>query len=323
MPRAVVCRELGSPDGTAIEDVAIAPLPAASARLRISAIGVNFVDLLMLYGRYQFKPTLPFVPGLEAAGTIAEVSDEVDGFATGDRVMVQARLGAYTDEMMVPTASLTLAPAALSNPEAATVQVGFSTAYNALVERAGLRPGEVLLVLGAGGGVGLAAVELGVLLGAKVVAAASSREKLEPALARGAAHAILTEGAGFRDRVKDVVPQGADVVFDPVGGALLEETLRCLAYGARILVVGFMGGVGMAATNRILIKGASLLGVRAGEAQRRDPATGVRMRAALKAWADKGLVRPHVSHVLPLAEWRKAHRLLEERKAIGRVALTP
>jgi NADPH2:quinone reductase len=191
-----------------------------------------------------------------------------------------------------------------------------------LIDRGQLRPGEVLLVHGAGGGVGLAAVEIGKFLGATVIAAASSEEKLGVAQARGADHLVLYGREPFRDAVKRITDgRGADVVFDPVGGEIFENSLRCIAWGARVLVIGFTGGIGLARTNLVLIKGASVLGVRAGEAVRRNPALGEARIKALTEWAEAGKVRPNISHRLPLEDYAAAMRLLIDRKAIGRVAL--
>ena len=196
------------------------------------------------------------------------------------------------------------------------------TAYHALVDRGQVQPGEVLLVHGAGGGVGLAAVEIGKLLGVTVIAAASSEEKLAAAQAKGADHLVLYGREPFRDAVKRITDgRGADVVFDPVGGEIFENSVRCIAWGARILVVGFTGGIGLARTNLLLIKGASVLGVRAGEAVRKNPALGEARMTALYQWAEAGRIRPNISHRLPLEDYAKAMRLLVDRKAIGRVVL--
>jgi NADPH2:quinone reductase len=185
-----------------------------------------------------------------------------------------------------------------------------------------LQPGEALLVHGAGGGVGLAAVEIGKLLGATVIAAASSEEKLEVAKARGADHLVLYSREPFRDAVKRLTDgRGADVVYDPVGGQIFEDSVRCIAWGARLLVIGFTGGIGLARTNLLLIKGASVLGVRAGEAARRNPAIGEARIKKLLEWAEQGKIRPNVSHRLPLEDFAAAMQLLIDRKAIGRVAL--
>ncbi len=196
------------------------------------------------------------------------------------------------------------------------------TAYHALIDRGQVLSGEVLLVHGAGGGVGLAAVEIGKMLGATVIAAASSEEKLSIARARGADHLVLYTREPFRDVVKRITDgRGADVVFDPVGGEVFENSLRCIAWGARILVIGFTGGIGLARTNLVLIKGASVLGVRAGEAVRKNPALGEVRQKVLTEWAEAGKIRPNVSHRLPLENFAQAMRLLIDRKAIGRVAL--
>src|SRR4249919_2582585 len=207
--------------------------------------------------------------------------------------------------------------------EGATFLAGHGTAYHALIDRGKLQPGEVLLVHGAGGGVGLAAVEMGKMLGATVIAAASSEEKLAVAQARGADHLVLYSREPFRDAVKRITDgRGADVVFDPVGGEVFENSVRCIAWGARLLVIGFTGGIGLARTNLLLIKGASVLGVRAGEAARKNPALAVVRIKALTEWAEAGKIRPNISHRLPLEDYAKAMRLLIDRKAIGRVALT-
>jgi NADPH2:quinone reductase len=288
----------------------------------IRAAGINFPDILMAAGEYQLKPELPFTPGVEAAGDVTEVGREVSGFAVGDRVIVRMRYGAYADEAVIAPSQLTPLPRTFDYAEGATFLAAHGTAYHGLIDRGQLRPGEVLLVHGAGGGVGLAAVEMGKQLGATVIAAASSEEKLAVARARGADHLVLYGREPFRDVVKRITDgRGADVVFDPVGGPVFEESVRCIAWGARLLVIGFTGGIGVARTNLLLIKGASVIGVRAGEAVRKDPALGeVRLRTLLQ-WAEAGKIRPNVSHRIPLQDYAQAMRLLIERKAIGRVAL--
>jgi len=324
MPLAVVCRELGPPEALRLEQIERRPLQPGEARVAIRAAGINFPDILMCAGEYQLKPELPFIPGVEAAGEVIELGAGVGTVRLGDRVIVKLRFGAYAEEVAVAASQLTPAPANFDFAEAATYLAGHGTAWHGLVERGGLKRGEVLLVHGAGGGVGLAAVELGHYLGATVIAAASSDEKLAVARQRGADHGILYGADPFRDAVKRITAgRGADVVFDPVGGAIFEDSVRCIAWGARLLVVGFTGGIGLARTNLILMKGASVIGVRAGEAVRRDPALGERRIAALLDLAAKGALRPNVSHRLPLAEWAQGMRLLMDRKAIGRVALLP
>jgi NADPH2:quinone reductase len=322
MPKAVVCRELGPPESLRLETFASAPLAPGEVRVAVHAAGINFPDILMAAGEYQLKPPLPFTPGVEAAGEVSEVADGVAGVAVGDKVILKLRHGAYTDEAVVTPSQLTPLPSTFDYAEGATFLAAHGTAYHALIDRGQIQGGEVLLVHGAGGGVGLAAVEVGKLLGATVIAAASSEEKLVVAQARGADHLVLYGREPFRDAVKRITDgRGADVVFDPVGGEIFENSLRCIAWGARILVIGFTGGIGLARTNLVLIKGASVLGVRAGEAARRNPALGEVRIKALLGWAEAEKIRPHISHRLPLENYAQAMRLLIDRKAIGRVAL--
>jgi NADPH:quinone reductase len=322
MPRAVVCRELGPPEKLRLESIASVPLAPGQVRVAIHAAGINFPDILMAAGEYQLKPELPFIPGMEAAGEVIEVDGATKGVAAGARVIVKLRHGGYADEAVVAPSQLTPLPSTFDYAEGATFLAAHGTAYHGLVDRAQIKSGEVLLVHGAGGGVGLAAVEIGKLLGATVIAAASSEEKLAVAQARGADHLVLYSREPFRDAVKRITDgRGADVVYDPVGGEVLEQSLRCIAWGARVLIIGFTGGIGLARTNLLLIKGASVLGVRAGEAARKNPALGVARIKALGEWAEAGRIRPNISHRLPLEDYAKAMRLLTDRKAIGRVAL--
>ena len=321
MAKAVVCRELGPPERLRLETFASAPLKPGEVRVAVHAAGINFPDILMAAGEYQLKPELPFTPGMEAAGEVAEVNG-VAGMAIGDRVIVKMRHGGYADEAVVSPSQLTPLPSNFDYAEGATFLAAHGTAYHALIDRGQFRPGEVLLVHGASGGVGLAAVEMGKMLGATVIAAASSEEKLAVAQVRGADHGVLYGREPFREAVKRITGgRGADVVFDPVGGEIFEDSQRCIAWGARILVIGFTGGIGLARTNLLMIKGASVLGVRAGEAVRKNPALGEVRLKALAEWAEAGKIRPHISHRLPLEDYAQAMRLLIDRKATGRVAL--
>src|ERR1700730_2510211 len=322
MPRAVVCRELGAPERLRLETIPPTPLAQEEVRVAIHAAGINFPDILMVAGEYQLKPELPFTPGVEAAGEVIELDGSAKGVAVGDRVIVKMRHGAYTDEVLATPSQLTPLPSTFDYAEGATFLAAHGTAYHALIDRGQVQPGEVLLVHGAGGGVGLAAVEMGKMLGATVIAAASSEEKLAVAQARGADHLVLYSREPFRDAVKRITDgRGADVVFDPVGGEIFEDSVRCIAWGARLLVIGFTGGIGLARTNLLLIKGASVLGVRAGEAARKNPRLGEIRQKKLLEWAEQGKIRPNVSHRLPLQDYARAMRLLVDRKAIGRVAL--
>jgi NADPH2:quinone reductase len=319
--RKVVCRVLGPPERLRLETFASVPLAAGQVRVAVHAAGINFPDILMAAGEYQLKPELPFTPGVEAAGEVTEVNGAA-GIVVGDRVILKLRHGAYADEAVVTPAQLMPLPSTFDFAEGATFLAAHGTAYHALIDRGQLQPGDVLLVHGAGGGVGLAAVEIGKLLGATVIAAASSEEKLAVAKTKGADHLVLYGSEPFRDAVKRLTDgRGADVVFDPVGGEVFENSLRCIAWGARILVIGFTGGIGLARTNLLLIKGASVLGVRAGEAVRKNPVLGEVRLKALTEWAEAGRIRPNISHRLPLEHYAPAMRLLMDRKAIGRVAL--
>ncbi|HXZ01459.1 MAG TPA: NADPH:quinone oxidoreductase family protein [Stellaceae bacterium] len=325
MPLAVLCRALGPPERLSFEDLPPAPLGPGEARIRLHACGVNFPDILTVLGQYQHKPDLPFIPGVESAGTIAELAPGVAHWRVGDRVITRQRTGGYAEEIVLPAAQLVRLPAGFSFAEGACFLVAGITAYHALVQRAALRPGESLLVHGAAGGVGLAAVELGKLLGARVIAAASSAEKLAAARARGADAVIQYSAEDFVEAVRRLTDgAGADVIFDPVGGEVLVQSLRAIAWGGRLLVVGFAGGtIPALAANRILLKSCAVLGVRAGEAQRRDPALAQAAVAALQTYAERGHLRPHLCASLPLAHYAQGMRLLMDRRAIGRVALLP
>ncbi|MGY3367284.1 NADPH2:quinone reductase [Bradyrhizobium sp. GM2.4] len=247
MVRAVVCRALGAPEKLQLEEFPSRELKPGEVRVAIRAAGLNFPDVLMAAGEYQLKPELPFTPGMEAAGDVTEVGAEASGVFLGDKVIVKMRHGAFTDEAVVTPSQLTPMPSTFDYAEAATYLAGHGTAYHALIDRGRVAPGEVLLVHGAGGGVGLAAVEIGKMLGATVIATASSDEKLAVAKARGADHLVRYDREPFRDAVKRITDgRGADVVFDPVGGEVFENSMRCIAWGARLLVIGFTGGIGSA-----------------------------------------------------------------------------
>jgi len=325
MPLAVLCRELGPPERLRLEDLPPAPLRPGAARVRLHASGINFPDTLTILGKYQHKPPLPFIPGVESAGVIAELADDVADWRIGDRVITHQRIGGYAEEIVLPATQLLKLPPAFSFAEGAGFYVAGLTAYHALVQRAALQPGETLLVHGAAGGVGLAAVELGKLLGARVIATASSAEKLAIARARGADAVIDYSAEDFVAAVRQLTGgAGVDVIFDPVGGEVLVQSLRAIAWGGRLLVVGFAGGaIPALAANRILLKSCAVLGVRAGEAARRQPPLAAAAVAALQAYAERGHLRPHLSTSLPLARYAEGMRLLMERKAIGRVVLLP
>lgn len=321
MPRAVVCRELGEPESLRLEEFESKPLKAGQVRVAVRAAGLNYPDVLIIAGKYQHKPALPFVPGMEAAGDVTEVASDVTEFKVGDRVMVKPKEGSYTEEIVAIPADLKPIPSTFDYAQGATFFAGHGTAYYSIVDRAKIQPGEWLLVHGAAGGVGLATVELGKALGAKVIAIASTEEKLAVAKTRGADHVLLSSEP-FKDKVKEFTDgRGADVVFDPVGGPAFEESMRCINWNARLCVIGFLQGVGVAKTNLVLIKNASVLGIRAGEAMRREPELAGPRQRDLMRLAEEGKISPNISHRLPLERWAEAMRLLMDRKAIGRVAL--
>jgi len=320
--RAVVCEALGRPESLRLRPLPRQPLPAGAVRVSVRAAGINFPDLLTIQGLYQHRPQLPFVPGVEAAGVVVEVAADVHGLAVAQPVIARMRTGGYAEEAVVPADQVLPVPKAFTFAEAATFLVAHVTAYHGLATRGGLEPEQTLLVLGAAGGVGLAAVQVGRALGARVLAAASTASKLEVALGNGAHEPIDYSKEPVEDAIERITAgQGVEVVFDPVG---IEQAsaLRCLAPGGKLLVAGFAGGsIPAYAANRILLKACSVIGVRAGEAGRRDPALRRRELNALLALAAQGLVRPFVSARLPLARWAEAMQLLAARKAIGRVAL--
>jgi NADPH2:quinone reductase len=320
--RAVVCEEFGAPERLQLRSLARVPRAPGTVRIALKAAGINFPDVLMIQGLYQHRPTLPFVPGLEAAGVVADVAADVDNIPIGQKVIVRMRTGGYAEEAVVPAGQTLPLPHGFSFEEGATFLAAHMTAYHALATRAAITPGQRLLVLGAAGGVGLAAVQIGKVLGARVLAAASSDAKLRVAVEHGADHVINYTTERVEDGVKRLTSaEGVDVALDPVGIAQ-EAALRCLAWNGKLLVAGFAGGTIPAyAANRVLLKGCSVIGVRAGEAGRRNPAMRQREFEALLALAEQGLVRPFVSECFPLDAYAKAMRLLESRQAIGRIAL--
>lgn len=324
--RALQVRELlADHAGAAIADVPVPAPGAGEVRVRVRAAAVNFPDLLMTRGAYQLKPDLPFVAGLEFSGEVDAVGDDVAGWAPGDAVVGGNRFGAMAEHCVVPASALRPKPARLGWDEAAAYPVAYLTAYVALARGARIEPGEWLLVHGAAGGVGLATVDLGKALGARVIAAASSEAKRDAIERLYAPDAVIAAEPGFRDTVKAITGgRGADVIFDPVGGDVFDESTRCIAYDGRLLVVGFASGrIPEVSVNMPLIKGFSVVGVRAGEYGRRFPERGAENLAMIDALAAEGRIRPHVHAALDLDEWREAFALLERREVVGKVVLRP
>jgi NADPH2:quinone reductase len=323
MVKAVVCSSLGGVDALTLEDLPARRPGPGELRVAVHAAGLNFPDLLMAAGRYQLKHPLPFVPGLEAAGVVVEAGEGADAGRVGERVMFRAWQGCFAEEALVPAAEALPMPAGFGFAEGASFMVATSTATNALLQRGRLEPGETLLVHGAAGGVGLAAVEVGKLLGATVIGTASSPAKLAIAQSRGCDHGIDYTHERFADRVRALTGgAGADVILDTVGGEVFDQSVRCVAWGGRILVVGFAGGtIPELKMNQPLLKCFSIVGVRAIEHAERKPREGAAYRAWMLEQAGRGHLRPHVSHVLPLARFREALELLRTRQAIGRIVL--
>jgi NADPH2:quinone reductase len=311
--------------GVALADLPVPAPGPGDVRVRVRAAAVNFPDLLMTRGAYQLKPGLPFVPGLEFAGEIDALGEGVTGWRVGDAVVGGNRHGAMAEYCVAPAVILRPKPAPLSWEEAAAYPVAYLTAWVALVRCARIEPGEWLLVHGAAGGVGLATVDMARALGVRVIAAASSAEKRDAIARLYAPDAVISAAPGFREEVKALTGgRGADVIFDPVGGDIFDESTRCIAFGGRLLVVGFASGrIPQVAVNMPLIKGFSVVGVRAGEYGRRFPERGAEHIAAIGALAEQGRVRPHIHAALDLADWREAFAMLERREAVGKVVLRP
>lgn len=319
--QAAVCTDLTGPSSIRILERDAVPLQCGEVRIQVHAAGLNFPDLLMTQGKYQFRPDPPFIPGLEAAGEVIEVSPDVDSVKPGDRVMAGGKGGALAEQWIVSAAAVSPLPAALSFSEGACWQTGTSTAWHALIERGHLQAGESVLILGASGGVGMAAVKMAKHIGAMVIGTGSNEEKLQAIHQAGADHLLDPADEELAAKVKALTDgKGADVIFDPVGGDLALTATRAIAWNGRYLIVGFASGkIPAFPANHALIKTYSLIGVRAGESPRRDPDLARRQRAALRDLAAQGAMRPHISHRFPLTDTAKALAVLERREAIGRV----
>lgn len=323
MMRAQLVRALSDDlSSMVLETVAEGPVLPGKVKVRLRAASVNFPDILMIQGKYQYKPELPFVPGMEGAGDVIDVGDGVRGFQVGDRVVVGAKQGCFAQEVVVSAAAVRRLPQRFSYSQGAAYPAAYLTAYVALVRRGNLQAGDTLLVHGAAGGVGLAAVDLGKNLGASVIATASTPEKRKFLIDYGADHVL--EPKGFRETVKSLTGgRGADVIYDPVGGDVFDESVRCIAFDGRLLVIGFASGrIPSINVNMPLIKGFSVVGVRAGEYGRQFPDRGAQNLAAISQFAESGRIRPHVCAEFPLEQARQAMAMLESRRAIGKVVVT-
>jgi len=322
--RAVICRAWGEVDGLELVEVA-APTPGPDdVLIAVKATAVNYADALMTAGRYQTKPDLPFSPGLETAGIVAACGARVTRLKPGDRVMAILAYGGLAEMAVAPAAETFAIPARMSFEEAGAFPVAYISSHVAIRWQGRLEPGETMLVLGAAGGVGLTAVEIGKAMGARVIAAASTAEKLSVARERGADDLVNYATEKLTDRVMALTDgKGADVCFDPVGGELFDAALSALGWGGRILVVGFVGGVQQIPANRLLVKNRSAMGTSLRYFRWHAPDK-LRMSVdELLRWYEEGKLRPCISHRLPLERSVEAIKLLTDRRAFGKVVVVP
>ncbi len=320
--RAVRCIEVGSIGDLVLEEVPPPEIRPGSVRVTVEAAGLNYVDALFVQGRYQIKPTPPFVPGSELAGTVTEIADDVGGIAPGDRIVASVGLGAFAEQVVLPASAVTLIPTSLSSPAAATLTQSFCTALYALEQRARLRTGETVLVLGGGGGVGHAAIQVATSLGADVLATASTPEKASHARAAGASVVLDPEPSSLRKRLREAAPAGIDVVVDPVGDAATEPALRSLREGGRLLVIGFAGGeIPSIPTNLILLRNRSVVGVDWGAWGMGHPAEQAALLRTVLAMVTEGRLHPPEPTAYPIEQAAMALEDLLNRRVTGKAAL--
>lgn len=320
--KAVLVKEL-SPDLSGVELVEI-DTPEGEVLVRVRAASLNYPDLLMTQGKYQFKPEPPFVSGLEMAGEVVE-APAASGFKPGDRVRGGAKTGAFAEYVALPASSLRAVPEGLDFGAAAAMGAAYHTAYAALVEIGGLEAGRTVLVHGASGGVGLAACDLARAMGARVIAATHREDKVEALKRIAMPDAVILNTGRFREDVAELTDgRLCDLVYDPIGGDVFDESTRCVTFGGKLLVIGFVSGrIPEIAVNIPLIKGFSVVGVRAGEYARRFPERGQRIAAEIDRLASEGRIVPHVDRTLPLAEWREAFEAMERGEIVGKLVLVP
>ena len=321
--KALLCKTFGPPDSLVVEDVAGVRRPGrGEVKIDVHASGLNFADTLMIAGTYQEKPEFPFSPGMECAGVIAEIGEGVTNFGLGDRVMAMTGHGAMAEEVIASANGVFRIPEAMSFEQAAGFPVTFGTAYYALVDRARLEPGEVLMVHGATGGVGAIAVEIGKILGATVIATAGSEEKLQLAKRLGADHAINYSTQSVKEGVKGLTKEGANVVFDAVGGDVFDQTLRCIAPDGRILVIGFASGrIPSVPANLLLVKNCAVVGVYWGGFTKRDPSKNRANFETMLRWFEEGKLRRPMVTSYPLARAALAMNDLLARRSAGKLVI--
>ncbi|MCK7597595.1 NADPH:quinone oxidoreductase family protein [Microbulbifer sp. CAU 1566] len=322
--QALVCEAFGPVENLKIRDWQLPALQPHEVRLEVHAAGVNFPDGLMVQGKYQVKPELPFVAGGECAGIIREVGESVKGFKAGDRVIAMPGLAAFAELVNVDHKLLMPMPEQLDFPQAAGFCITYATSYYAFKQRAQLQEGETLVVLGAAGGVGVTAIQLGKLMGARVIACASSAEKLAFCRDVGADEVINYSDENLKDRIRELTDgKGADVIYDPVGGAFTEEAYRSIAWGGRYLVIGFAAGdIPKLPLNLPLLKAGDILGIYWGGWAARDPKGNMQNFAELLGFVAEGRLQPMTTEVYALSEFSRAFSAIGERKARGKVVLT-
>ena len=321
--KAILCKAFGEPDSLVLEEVESPKVRGGEVKVRVRACGVNFPDLLMIQGKYQVKPDFPFSPGAEIAGDVIEVGAGVDNIQVGDRVIGIVNYGGFAEEVTVPAMMTLPMPDSMSYEHGAVFALVYGTSHVGLSHRANLQAGETLLVLGAAGGVGLTAVEVGKVMGANVIAAASTDEKLALTREYGADHTINYSNEILRDRVKDITGgKFADVIYDPVGGDLFDEAVRCMGWESRYLVIGFASGrIPELPVNRVLIKNSSLVGLYWGAYAFNDPSVMQRSFQTLLQWYSEGKLKPHIDRSYALADAAQALTALGNREAKGKLVL--
>ena len=321
--KAILCKEYGPAETLVIEDVPSPKMGDRGVKIRVKAAGLNFPDTLIIEGKYQLQPPMPFSPGGELAGEVIEVGDKVTRFKPGDRVAALTGFGAFAEEVVAPESNLLPIPDNMPDEKAAGFMMVYGTSYYALKQRANLQPGETLLVLGASGGVGLAAVELGKAMGAKVIAAASSSEKLRIAKDAGADELINYTDEPLKDAVKKLTKgKGVDVIYDPVGGDFTEQALRTMAWNGRHLIIGFAAGdIPKVPANLTLLKGCSVVGVFWGAFARNEPEVSAQNMMELLQMYSEGKIDPKVSEVFDFEQYAEALGALTGRRATGKIVL--
>ena len=320
--RAILCKELGPADKLVIEDVPSPQVSGDGVKVKVKAAGLNFPDTLIIEGKYQLKPELPFSPGGEMAGEIIEVGPDVKNLKPGMRVMGLTGYGSFAEEMVIGESRVIPVPDGMKDETAAAFSMVYGTSYHALKQRANIQPGETLLVLGASGGVGLAAVELGKAMGAKVIAAASSDDKLLVAKEAGADDLINYTDEDLKEALKSRYPQGIDVIYDPVGDRFTEPALRNMAWNGRFLIVGFAAGeIPKIPANLTLLKGCSVVGVFWGAFTAKEPKAHIQNVKELMQLFAEGKINPRVSEVFPFEQYEDALAALSSRRAKGKVVL--